>query len=264
MIKTQLSRDLNLNKLHNAYLVSTDDSEAALTEILAFLSESFYEHQNSLEHPDFILVKKLEGNVKNIAVEQIRSLQSFLNKTSIISGKKTAIIYDADQMNINASNSCLKILEDTPKNTHIFLLTSNPAALLPTIRSRCAKIKGNFHLNNGSTDRQIDDYYIKPFLKTTKIDEHLSYLKEFGSKDRDLWVKFTTNAQNLFARLIKKLSTQEVTLSPLETELLEQIMPTSPNHIIKTYNEVVKLTEETISFDLELRASYLLLVNFSL
>ena len=261
MIKEYLTQDLQFNKLHNAYLVSTDDTELAFGEVLSFLSENFYDNQDSLKHPDFILVQKLEGNVKNISVEQTRSLQSFLNKTSMISGKKSAVIYKAEQMNLNASNSCLKILEDTPKNTHIFLITSNPAAILPTIRSRSAKIRHNFKAGSQATEDQVDDYYVIPFLKSTKIDEHLSYLKDFAGKDRDLWVTFTTNAQNLFVRLFKSLSGQGGALSSLERQLLEQMMPTNPEQLIQKYNKLLKLTEDTISFDLELKASYLLLVS---
>lgn len=259
MIKEYLTRDLNFNKLHNAYLVNTDDTEAAFVEVLEFLSNNFY--QENKNHPDFILVQKIEGNVKNISVEQIRNLQSFLSKTSMISGKKSAIILGADQMNINAANSCLKILEDTTQNTHIFLITSNPASILPTIRSRCAKIKHNFHNDDYVTLKEVEDYYIKPLLKNTKIDEHLSYLKDFTNKDRDLWVRFTTNVQNIYARIIKRLTGQEVSLSELETQFLQQLMPVSPEHIMQKYSRLVKLTEETIDLDLDLRASYLLLVN---
>ena len=265
MIKEYLARDLGLNKLYNAYLISVDNADSAMHEILEFISSNFYQQQNTIFHPDFMLVKKMEGNVKNISVEQIRNLQNFLSKTSIISGYKTAIIYGADQMNINAVNSCLKLLEDTSKDTYIFLITTNIAAILPTIRSRCAKIKYNYSgVMTSPFDKihgQIDDYYIRPLLKTTKIDEHLSYLKAFASKDRELWVEFTINIQNLMARICKKLTAQEVLLSPLEVQFLEQLMPVSVNHIGKKYEELIKLTEDTINFDLELRASYILLLD---
>ncbi|MFK7968519.1 MAG: DNA polymerase III subunit delta' [Rickettsiaceae bacterium] len=265
MIKEYLSRDLSLNKLYNTYLISVDDLDSAKQEVLEFISSNFYQHQNALTHPDFMLVQKMEGNVKNISVEQIRDLQNFLNKTSIISGYKTTIIYGADQMNINAVNSCLKLLEDTSKDTYIFLITNNVAAILPTIRSRCAKIKHNYvgaasNYFDGQ-DRQIDDYYIRPLLKTTKIDEHLSYLKAFSSKDRDLWIEFTTNIQILITRICKKITIQDVLLSPVEMQFLEQLVPLSVTHINNKYDELVKLTEDTIKFDLDLRASYILLVK---
>ena len=118
----------------------------------------------------------------------------------------------------------IKLLEDTPKNTYVFLITTNAAAILPTIRSRCRKITYNYNSavlgNFGS--KQVDDYYVRPFLKMTKIDEHLSYIKDFSTKDRELWVEFTSNAQNLIARICKNLSGHDVALSPLEKKFLEQ------------------------------------------
>jgi DNA polymerase-3 subunit delta' len=265
MIKEYLSRDLDLNKLYNTYLISVDNPDSAMNEVLEFISSSFYQHQNTITHPDFMLVQKMEGNVKNISVEQIRALQNFLNKTSIISGCKTSIIFGADQMNINAANSCLKLLEDTSKDTYIFLITNNVAAILPTIRSRCAKIKYNYLGVNtsyfDSKNRKIGDYYITPLLNTTKIDEHLSYLKAFASKDRDLWVDFTTNIQNLILRICKKVTNHDILLSPLEMQFLTQIMPTSIINLTNKYDELVKLTEDTINFDLDLRASYISLIK---
>lgn len=263
MIKKYLAQALDFNKLYNSYLVGVDDVEAAMNEIVEFIGKAFYQDQNALRHPDFMLVRKIGDSAKNISMQQIRELQNFLNKTSIISGYKTAIIYGADQMNLNAANSCLKLLEDTPKNTYIFLITTNAAAILSTIRSRCRKITYNYNstVPDSCISKQVDDYYVRPFLKTTKIDEHLAYLKDFSSKDRELWVKFTSNAQNLIVRVCKKLSGHEVALSPLEKKFLDQLMPVSISYLTKQYDKLVKLTDDTINFDLELRASYILLIN---
>lgn len=46
----------------------------------------------------------------------------------------------AENMNINAQNALLKILEEPPKYTIIFLLAENINTLLPTIKSRCTKL----------------------------------------------------------------------------------------------------------------------------
>lgn len=263
MLKKYLAQALDLNKLYSVYLVDVDDVEAAINEIVEFIGKAFYQQQNAVSHPDFMLVKKIGDSAKNISMQQIRELQNFLNKTSIISGYKTAIICSADQMNINAANSCLKLLEDTPKNTYIFLITTNAAAILPTIRSRCRKITYNYNsaILSSCVSKQVDDYYVRPFLKTTKIDEHLSYIKDFSTKDRELWVEFASNAQNLIARVCKKLSGHDVAFSPLEKKFLDQIMPVSVNYLTRQYDKLVKLTDDTINFDLELRASYILLIN---
>lgn len=83
---------------------------------------------------------KSGSEARIINVEQIRSLQEYLSSTAGISPYKFAIISDADAMNVNASNCMLKILEDTPKNSFIFLLTKRLDNILPTIRSRCIPI----------------------------------------------------------------------------------------------------------------------------
>ena len=52
MIKEYLVRDSSLNKLYNAYLISVDNSDSAMSEVLEFISSNFYQHQNALTHPD--------------------------------------------------------------------------------------------------------------------------------------------------------------------------------------------------------------------
>ncbi len=52
-------------------------------------------------------------------------------------GKKIGVICDADRMNDEAQNALLKTLEEPPPETLLILTTGNPAALLPTTRSRC-------------------------------------------------------------------------------------------------------------------------------
>ena len=63
--------------------------------------------------------------------------RQFHLSSSASDGRKIGIIHDADAMNDEAQNALLKTLEE-PEPGVIFILTSgNPAALLPTTRSRC-------------------------------------------------------------------------------------------------------------------------------
>jgi DNA polymerase-3 subunit delta' len=58
-----------------------------------------------------------------------------------VQGRERVYIFsDADFMK-EAANSLLKILEEPPEFATIFLLTDNPSALLPTIRSRCMHLR---------------------------------------------------------------------------------------------------------------------------
>ncbi len=102
-------------------------------------------------HPNIKIIEKeidsKTGKIKsNITIDQIRRLKTFLNSTSIIQNSSKIVIVDsADYLNINSANSMLKILEEPKENTYIFLLSNQISLLLPTIRSRCLKIKFNTH-----------------------------------------------------------------------------------------------------------------------
>lgn len=72
-----------------------------------------------------------------IVIDQIRALTARLQLRSISPQGKIGVIDTAEAMNTHAANSCLKLLEEPPANTHLILLSSRPQDLLPTIRSRC-------------------------------------------------------------------------------------------------------------------------------
>ncbi len=102
-------------------------------------------------HPNIKIIEKeidsKTGKIKtNITIDQIRRLKTFLNSTSIIQNSSKIVIIDsADYLNISSANSILKILEEPKENTYIFLISNQISLLLPTIRSRCLKIKFNTH-----------------------------------------------------------------------------------------------------------------------
>ena len=50
------------------------------------------------------------------------------------------LIEDADRMNESAANALLKTLEEPPTTSFLILITSQPAALLRDIRSRCQAV----------------------------------------------------------------------------------------------------------------------------
>lgn len=76
-----------------------------------------------------------------ITVEEIRKLLSFFHMSAAEGGRRVAIIDAADEMNTSAANALLKILEEPPKDAIIFLISHQPARLLPTIRSRCRELR---------------------------------------------------------------------------------------------------------------------------
>jgi len=72
-----------------------------------------------------------------IRVNDVRKINEFLAKTSFNDNWRVVIIDSADDMNRNAANALLKVLEEPPARTMLLLISHNIGELLPTIRSRC-------------------------------------------------------------------------------------------------------------------------------
>ena len=86
-------------------------------------------------HPDIEIVS-VEKDKKNIAVGQIRELKNMSFLSSHTADCRVFIIDKADTMNLNASNSLLKVLEEPPAKTYFILLCESKSSLLETIQSR--------------------------------------------------------------------------------------------------------------------------------
>ena len=79
----------------------------------------------------------LEINPENsIGIEEVRQIQKFLSRKPIRDDKNTVIVREAHLLTIPAQNALLKTLEEPPGNSLIYLITSSPYSLLPTVLSR--------------------------------------------------------------------------------------------------------------------------------
>lgn len=82
------------------------------------------------------------GRLKQtISVDEVRRTSKFFSHTSGNGNWRIAIVDPADDMNNNAANAVLKILEEPPKRSLFIVLSHAPGKLLPTIRSRCLPLK---------------------------------------------------------------------------------------------------------------------------
>lgn len=85
-----------------------------------------------------ILPEEEEGTLK---IDQFRKLKSTMGFGAHEGGYKIIVIPNADRMTVQAANSVLKILEEPPKGWIFFLTASDPTLVLPTITSRCQKLR---------------------------------------------------------------------------------------------------------------------------
>jgi DNA polymerase-3 subunit delta' len=74
-----------------------------------------------------------------IVVDDAREIAAFLRLTPAEDGWRVVVVDGADEMNRNAANSLLKILEEPPRSALLLLVAHSPGRLLPTIRSRCRR-----------------------------------------------------------------------------------------------------------------------------
>ncbi|WP_349434399.1 DNA polymerase III subunit delta' [Pararhizobium sp. A13] len=82
------------------------------------------------------------GKVKSaITVDEVRRAGKFFSQTSGTGNWRIVIVDPADDLNRNAANAILKILEEPPKRSLFLVLTHAPGKLLPTIRSRCLPLQ---------------------------------------------------------------------------------------------------------------------------
>jgi len=76
-----------------------------------------------------------------VKINSVRDIKREAAMSRIEEGKKVFLIFNADMMNNEASNSLLKTLEEPLPGTILLLTTSSKDQLLPTIISRCQLIK---------------------------------------------------------------------------------------------------------------------------
>lgn len=76
-----------------------------------------------------------------IRVDEIRGLTGYLHMSAADGGRRVVIVDSADEMNVNAANALLKMLEEPPARTTMLLISHQPSRLLPTIRSRCRELR---------------------------------------------------------------------------------------------------------------------------
>jgi DNA polymerase-3 subunit delta' len=90
-------------------------------------------------HPDVTIIPPDPPQML-VKVDQVRHvIREIYYRPS--EGRRRVYIFSEAEFMKEAANSLLKILEEPPDFATIFLLTDNPSALLPTIRSRCMQLR---------------------------------------------------------------------------------------------------------------------------
>lgn len=116
------------------------ESDASASDVLDDLAEALMERvaADGLYAPP--------SGTAGIYVATVRTLVQLAARTPALARRKVFVVGDAERMVPQegaefAANAFLKLLEEPPADTAIILTTSEPGALLPTIRSRVVSVR---------------------------------------------------------------------------------------------------------------------------
>ena len=132
-------------------------------------------------HPGLLVLKrgineKTGKLMSELPVNEVRRLAGFFGMTSGAGGWRVAIVDTADDMNANAANAILKLLEEPPSRAMLILIANRPGQLLPTIRSRCQRLEL----------RPLDDDVVAGALKR--------FLPDAGAEERTALARLSGGA----------------------------------------------------------------------
>jgi len=132
-------------------------------------------------HPD---VKRVLPEQKFLPVEEVRNLKEEISLTPY-AGDRRLFILEIEAMKEEAANAMLKILEEPPASGIILILSQTVNYFLPTIVSRCQRIRLNFSLP--APDKRMEDsrrvfHDLLVSLRERKIEEFFRGVETFTSQ----------------------------------------------------------------------------------
>jgi DNA polymerase III subunit delta' len=97
-------------------------------------------------HADMLTIErvfneKTKRMKTQIAVEDVRKINGFMSLTPAEGGWRVVVVDGAEELNAASANALLKILEEPPPRAILLLVCAAPGRLLPTIRSRCRRLR---------------------------------------------------------------------------------------------------------------------------
>jgi DNA polymerase III delta prime subunit len=142
------------------------------------------EKHNLDQNPDILIINELSG----WGIAQTRTIRYFLAQKPYSHPSRFVIIYQSENLETEAQNALLKILEEPGDNRFIILTCTNKNQLLETIISRC-------HLIFLANNHEIPTHSI--FSQFNSIKEALSVFDTLGTDK--------TNIKNLLQEELNTL-----------------------------------------------------------
>ena len=138
-----LSKHLDKNNLHHAYLIE-GDREKVVPEILKFCESLDIKTSGN---PDLCHI-----SIDNFKIEEALNLRGMGSNKGFSQGKKVFIV-SSNSFTLDAQGTLLKMFEEPIENTHFFLVMPDTSSLLKTLISRFYLISAR----QGLAEEEIKD-----------------------------------------------------------------------------------------------------------
>ena len=164
---------------------------------------------NSENNPDYLEINTQDK--QSIGIKQIKELISWMQMRPFQEENKLAVILEAEKMTTASQNSLLKVLEEPPAKSYLFLATNNPRSLLGTALSRANKITIGA-TSNGAVQQDIDlipILSVDPKGQFSKIEE---FTKIKDPKERKVQIRQFLEALHLHIRDSEGSKTENLNL----------------------------------------------------
>lgn len=190
----------------NSYIISSKNFNSAKTEIAKILEG---ERVSKFDQEEFVFEKDL-------GITDVRNIQKNIYLKPFKGEKKSTTLILHKKATIEAQNSLLKLLEEPPKSSLIFIVSTNYYDFLPTILSRVKII-------DLKRESKHDNLGLEQINEIEGIGDAL-YLAQILAKDKT-----------------KAISWLENTIISTRSQMLSNI--TNKNISLKYKNQIERLEE---------------------
>lgn len=165
-----MNENVFLDKVPQSVLLTGTDLASLLQFFKDWAARLLQTQPDVLEqHPDFHCIRPT-NKMRQIQVDALRALNREVYMSAQQGGHKVFGLVEADRLHTSAANAMLKTLEEPSPNTSIFLITTKPYYVLPTLRSRCWWIRVKASAMNSQEEA------LEPWLEAFK-EKVVLYLK---------------------------------------------------------------------------------------